>query len=88
MIVRHTDAASLVLMRDDAPPEPAGIQYLGLVGCSRECLKAVMGLLQTRVPITLARILSCSGRHCLLLSVETGGTIAIKSGFRSAYLPP
>lgn len=33
----------------------------------------------------LARILSSSGSHCLLLTINTGELVAIKSGFSSGY---
>ena len=63
----------------------AGIQYVGLSGISKDCKDAVMRLLQYRDEITLARILSCSNQHCLLLTVNPGDLIAVKSGFGSGY---
>lgn len=63
----------------------AGIQYAGLAGISKDCQDAVMRLLHYRDEITLARILSCSNEHCLLLTVNVGDLIAVKSGFGSGY---
>jgi hypothetical protein len=63
----------------------AGIQYCGIPGASRDCQDSVVRLLQFGDKITRARILSCSNRHCLLLTVNTGDLIAIKSGFSSGY---
>jgi len=63
----------------------AGIEYSGLAGISQECQDAVMRLLQYGDRISRARILSCSNIHCLLLSVNVGDLIAIKSGFGSGY---
>lgn len=64
----------------------AGIQYLGLSGISKECQDAVMRLLQYGDSITRVRILTCSSEHCLMLTVNVGDLIAIKSGFGSGYL--
>jgi len=64
----------------------AGIKYSGVAGASRECLDAVMRLLQYGDRITRARILSASHEHCLLLTVNVGDLIAVKSGFGSGYL--
>lgn len=63
----------------------AGIQYAGEAGTSKECQDAVMRLLQYGDQITLARILTCSNEHCLLLTVNVGDLVAVKSGFGSGY---
>lgn len=65
---------------------PAGIEYVGLPGISKECQDGVLRLLQYGDQITHARILTSSNDHCLLLTVNVGDTIAIKSGFSSGYL--
>jgi len=65
---------------------PAGIEYVGVSGISKECQDAVLRLLQYGDKITHARILSSSSRHCLLLTVNGGDIIAVKSGFSSGYL--
>jgi Protein of unknown function (Hypoth_ymh) len=65
--------------------KPAGIEYAGIAGASRECQNAVMRLLQFGDEITHARILSNSKFHCLLLTINTGDLVAIKSGFSSGY---
>jgi Protein of unknown function (Hypoth_ymh) len=44
-----------------------------------------MRLLQYGDHITHARILSASGDHCLLLTVNVGDIVAVKSGFSSGY---
>jgi len=63
-----------------------GIQYAGLSGISKECADAVMRLLQYGDKITHVRILTCTNVHCLLLTVNVGDLIAVKSGFGSGYL--
>src|SRR2546430_41032 len=67
------------------PDEVAGIEYHGLPGISHECQDAVLRLLQYHERITRVQILSSDGRHCLLLTMEFGAQIAIKSGFSSGY---
>lgn len=62
-----------------------GLQYLGLPGVSRDCLDGIMRLLQFGDWITHARILSCDGAHCLLLKINVGELVAIRSGFGSGY---
>jgi hypothetical protein len=73
-------------MSSDHKQTLAGIEYSGLPGISSDCQDAVLRLLQYRDQITRVRILSCSGEHCLLLTVNVGDLIAIKSGFGSGYL--
>lgn len=63
----------------------AGIEYAGIAGASHECQDAVLRLLQFGDEITRARILSFSNRHCLLLTVNAGDPVAVKSGFSSGY---
>lgn len=63
-----------------------GMQYLGMSGISKECQDAVMRLLQYGDSVTDVRILTCSNTHCLMLTVNVGDRIAIKSGFGSGYL--
>lgn len=65
--------------------EPAAIEYAGVAGASKECQDAVLRLLQWGDRITRARILSCGGDHCLLLTVNVGDLVAVKSGFSSGY---
>jgi hypothetical protein len=65
--------------------ELAGIEYCGVPGASHDCQSAVLRLLQFGDDITRARIVSCSGRHCLLLTFAYGDLLAIKSGFTSGY---
>jgi len=63
----------------------AGIEYLGLPGITRDCKEAVMNLIQCGQKITRAHILTNDHDHCLLLEVEPGRLIAVKSGFGSGY---
>lgn len=63
----------------------ACVAYIGGAGVSKECQEAVMHLLQCRVRVVRARILSCSNRHCLLLADEIGDQTLVKSGFASGY---
>ena len=64
---------------------PAGIEYVGLRGISRECQDAVLRLLQYGDKISHARILSSSNDHCLLLTINGSDIVAVKSGFASGY---
>ncbi|MFN2455469.1 MAG: TIGR02391 family protein [Pyrinomonadaceae bacterium] len=73
-------------MNSDNTNVLAGIQYFGLPGISGACQDAVMRLLQYGDQITHVRILSYSGEHCLLLTVNVGDLIAVKSGFGSGYI--
>ena len=63
----------------------AGIEYTGQSGISQECINAVRRLIQYGDRIGQARIISCSARHCLLLTVNADDLIAVKSGFSSGY---
>lgn len=64
----------------------AAIEYHGIPGVTQECMEAVMRLIQFNDQITKARILTWSNEHCLLLSINVGDLVAIKSGFASGYL--
>jgi len=64
---------------------PAGIQYAGLSGVSPACQDGVVRFFQFGARISLARILTHQGYHCLLLTVNDHDTVAIKSGFKSGY---
>jgi hypothetical protein len=65
--------------------EPAGIEYVGIGGVSKECLDAVLRFIQYGDRITHVRILSSSRDHCLLLTTNFGDLVAVKSGFASGY---
>jgi hypothetical protein len=64
---------------------PAGIQYVGVAGVSKDCQDAVLRFIQFGTRITHARILSTGRDHCLLLTLETGDRVAVKSGFATGY---
>ena len=64
----------------------AAIEYHGMPGATKECMEAVMRLIQFDDQITQAKILTWSSEHCLLLSVNGGDLVAVKSGFTSGYL--
>lgn len=72
-------------MRGERNHALAGIQYSGLSGISCDCQHAVQRLLQYGDRITRVRILSCRNDHSLLLTVNVGELVAIKSGFASGY---
>ena len=63
----------------------AGIEYAGLPGVSQPCKEAVMRFIQFGDDVTRARILSVEREHCLLLTIEEGRLVAVKSGFGSGY---
>jgi hypothetical protein len=65
---------------------PACIEYSGVPGASKECQDAVLRLLQYGDTITRVRILSHSNTHALLLTINVGDLVAVKSGFGSGYL--
>jgi hypothetical protein len=69
----------------DNEDEPAGIEYGGIAGGSKDCEDAIVMLLQLGGQIVRARILTHEGQHCILLTDEIGDPIAIKSGFSSGY---
>lgn len=76
------DKDSTQLPRSD---QPAGIEYAGIAGISKDCQGAVLRLIQFGTRITNARILSAESDHCLLLTLEGGHRVAVKSGFASGY---
>lgn len=62
------------------------IQYVGLPGISQSCLDAVRRFVQYGDHIERATILTSVGRmHCLLLVLQPGELVAVKSGFASGY---
>ncbi|WP_459568535.1 TIGR02391 family protein [Cupriavidus sp. 8B] len=63
----------------------AAIQYIGRAGISASCLDAVMRLVQFDERIGLAQILTADNCHCLLLTLDGGELVAVKSGFSSGY---
>lgn len=65
--------------------ESAGIEYVGIAGSSEDCQDAVLRFIQYGDRITHARILSYSRVHCLLLTVNVGDLVGVKSGFASGY---
>jgi hypothetical protein len=65
--------------------KPAAIEYVGKSGISAECKRGVLRLLQYGDEIERARILSCSGTHALLLTINNGDLVAVKTGFGSGY---
>ena len=62
-----------------------GIQYMGLPGITQECLDGVMRLIQYDDKINQCRILTADNDHALLLTINPGDLVAIKSGFGSGY---
>jgi hypothetical protein len=65
--------------------QPAGIEYVGISGISKDCQDAVLRFIQFGTRITHVRILSAKNRHCLLLTREGGDQVAVKSGFATGY---
>jgi hypothetical protein len=69
--------------------QPACIEYHGVPGATRDCLDAVLRLIQYGDVITSVQILTSRGKtvndHCLLLTYGVGDTILINSGFTSGY---
>lgn len=63
----------------------ARIEYAGIGGSSKDCQDAVLRLIQFGTPITHCTILSAERDHCLLLRINQGDEVAIKSGFASGY---
>jgi len=63
----------------------AGIEYAGIGGSTEDCKDAVLRLIQFGTRIQRAAILSSSNDHCLLLTINEGDLVAIKSGFASGY---
>jgi uncharacterized protein Ymh len=65
--------------------QPAGIEYVGIAGASKDCQDAVLRFIQFGTRITDVCILSAENRHCLLLTLESGDRVAVKSGFATGY---
>lgn len=69
--------------------QSACIEYHGIPGGTRDCLDAVLRLIQYGEVITNVQILTSRGKtvseHCLLLTYGVGDEILIKSGFTSGY---
>jgi hypothetical protein len=63
----------------------AGIEYMGIAGSTRECETAVIRLIQFGDHIDRVRILSFENWHSLLLTINGGDHVAVKSGFASGY---
>ena len=63
----------------------AGIEYAGIGGSTQDCQDAVLRLIQFGTRIVRVAILTASRDHCLLLTVNDGDRVAIKSGFTSGY---
>jgi hypothetical protein len=63
----------------------ARIEYVGIGGSSKDCQDGVLRLIQFGTPITHCAILSAGRDHCLLLRINEGDKVAIKSGFASGY---
>lgn len=77
-----SDKNSSELCRGD---RPAGIEYVGIAGISQECQDAVLRFIQFGTRITHVCILSAERDHCVLLTLEGGDQVAVKSGFASGY---
>jgi hypothetical protein len=88
---RTVDSSKVAAMPGvrDAPnssiDDSAMIEYAGVPGASKECQDAVIRLIQFGDRITRARILTYEREHCLLLTVNVGDLVAVKSGFASGY---
>ena len=78
---RCNHSRGIVIRR--AKYEMAGIEYFGVPGITKECRDAVLGSLQYGNCVTKVRILSSAQEHGLLLTVNAGDLIAVKSGFAS-----
>lgn len=63
----------------------AQLQYCGLPGISRSCLKAVQRFVQFGDDIQSATILTHENAHALALLINEGETVIIKNGFSSGY---
>lgn len=63
----------------------AGIQYWGEEGITQECLDAIIRLIQYDDQIKKVRILTSPKKYCLLVTINHGDLIAIKSGFATGY---
>jgi len=72
---------------NDTPQELklAGIEYVGIAGVSKDCQDGVLRYIQFGDHIVKAKILTSSHDHCLLLTLNLGDLVAVKSGFASGY---
>lgn len=62
-----------------------GVQYMGVPGATRECVAAVVRLIQSREDIEEAQVISHGRDHAFLLNMTGDDVIAVKSGFSSGF---
>lgn len=62
-----------------------GIQFVGVVGITESCVKAVLRYLQFDDLLSKVFIITNENTHALILHIECDEIIAVKSGFRSGY---
>lgn len=84
-IMKSTAEPTVNAAPTSALDDSAMIEYAGVTGASKECQDAVIRLIQFGDRIIRARILTCEREHCLLLTVNVGDLVAVKSGFASGY---
>jgi hypothetical protein len=73
-------------MDSDYLNDLAAIEYVGVAGASKDCQDGVLRMIQWGDRVTSVKVLSYARRHCLLLTINFGDLIAIKSGFSSGYI--
>jgi hypothetical protein len=62
-----------------------GIQYMGCVGSTDSCKRAVIELIQFGREVQQALLLTYNKQHCFLLKVDCGDYCLIRAGFTSGY---
>lgn len=58
---------------------------MGLPGATRECVDAIMRLIETGADIAGVQLVSHDNEHALFITLRDGDLVAIKSGFTSGY---
>lgn len=63
-----------------------GIQYVGISGCTQDCVESVERLLLYHNDIELVKIYSHRQSHCIGIYLSAGEELYVKDGFGSGYL--
>jgi hypothetical protein len=62
-----------------------GLQFVGLAGITEPCTDAVLRYLQYGDVISRVMIFTSEQEHALILHMENGNVVVVKSGFSSGY---
>lgn len=69
-----------------SPKSAAALEYVGSPASTASCVRAVERLIQSRIEITFALLVTSDNHHALLLEVGSGDPVVVKAGFTSGYV--